>query len=119
MDDIGADRDVDRRGNTGVMGRGENAGIGELESRTGNRAADRRAEADTVASGILGRLIEESAGLLGHPEAAVEQLRGNVFRGAADHRKLEIMDDRGAVGGDRRNDAVANKFANQRSKTDF
>src|ERR1700689_3745131 len=104
MNDVSANRDVDRRGNSSMMGGSENARIGKLEARPGNRTADPRAEADTVTSGIVGRLIEENARLLGHSEAAIEQLRGNVFRGAADHRKFEILNDRRAVGGDSRDD---------------
>ncbi|HEX3982529.1 MAG TPA: hypothetical protein VHX12_02445, partial [Acidisoma sp.] len=99
VNDVGADSDVDRRGNTSLISCRKNARIGEFESTRSKRSSNPGAEPEAITGGILGHLIEKRAGLLGHPEAAVEKLGGDVFGSAANHREFEIMNDRGAVGG--------------------
>ena len=119
VDDIGAERDVDRcRSAEFVSGR-ENTLLAELEFRIEDFAADDFAEALAFRRGDLRGAIEKSAGFLGHPEDSFSEPRANIFRGPSRIGEFEVVDDSGAVGCDRADDSVAQQAADDRTQSDF
>jgi hypothetical protein len=108
MNDIRADRDMNRRRRSRLVRRGEDTRPAELKTRVQDFAADGLAQPDPLPGGSLRGLVEKCTGFLGHPESAVRQSGANIFGRASRERQFEVVDDTGAVGRDRVQNSVAN-----------
>src|SRR5713101_7763936 len=79
----------------------------------------RFAVAEPRAHGQLGDLIQVLTGFRRHAELSGAQSRFHVFRSVAYQRDLEIMDERGSIHGDARNEAPPHQIDEQRAESDF
>ena len=81
--------------------------------KTGNRPANSL----TGRHAIVDRAVEESARLVGHAEATGSQGFIDVLRCCTNERDLEVVDDGGAVGRDRRNEPPLHQIDQHRPQT--
>ena len=102
VDDVGADGDVHRRGQPEPPGRREQADRDVLRPPLGQMTSDGRAEAEPVRVAAHDRAVDLLARLARHPEGARAQAGGDVLRGLARHRELEVVHDARAVEGEAR-----------------
>ena len=65
---------------------------------------------------VVDRAVQQAAGLLGHAEAAGTERFVDVLGRGADQRDLEVVNDRGAVGGDRRHEAALHQVDQHRTE---
>src|SRR5229473_8701207 len=90
-----------------------------LDYPTVEELPGRFAVAEPRAHGQLGDLIQVLTGFRRHAELSGAQSRFHVFRSVAYQRDLEIMDERGSIHGDARNEAPPHQIDEQRAESDF
>jgi hypothetical protein len=80
----------------------EDAALPEGQARPQDRLADGAPETDLRRGPIAGGAVQELARLPRHAEGAVVEAGADVLRGSAAPGQLEVVDQPGAVQGDRR-----------------
>ena len=106
VDDVGAEGDVDGAGDAGAIGGEDQARFVVRAIHVVEMPAQRPAEAELVLRAVVGGDGEGVGGLAGHAEFPLRQLRRDVLAGLAGEGQLEVVDRRGAVHGDRLDDAA-------------
>src|SRR5712691_4960859 len=118
---VGSDGDVDGHRNTVVVGRDEDAGIRMLDWNDAAREelAGGFAVADSSAIRKFGNFVDVLAGFLSHAELAFAEAGFDVFGSVAGKRDFEIVNERGAIHGNPRNEAAFHQIDQDRAEADF
>src|SRR5258706_13214726 len=102
VNDVGSDRYVYGDRNPEPRGRRRDAVARELRLFAGKEAGYRLADPEAGGDAVVDRGIEQPAGFLRHAEAARAERFVDVLGGRADERDLEVVNNRRAVGRERR-----------------
>src|SRR5712692_7393701 len=118
---VRADGEMNRNGNAVLVGGNEDAGIRVLDF---NGAAREKlpggfAVADADAMRKFGEFVDVLAGFGGHAELAFAEASFDVFGGVAGERDFEIMNKRGAVHGDSRDEAAVHQIDQDGAEADL
>ncbi len=119
--DVGADGQGNRDRDARFVSGDENAESSKLcvENAAREELAGRFAVAHADAIGELGDFVEILAGFLGHAEPASAEPGFDIFRSVAGESDFEIVNERGAVHGDRGDEAAFDEIDQDRAETYF
>src|ERR1700760_1164464 len=119
--DIRTDRNVNGHGNSQLVGLDQHAGLRKFgrEDAAGEILAGSFAVADANAMSQPRDLIDTSARFLSHSELAFAKRGIDVFGGIPHHGNFEIVDERGPIHGDTRDESFAHQINEQWSESNF
>src|SRR6267154_970973 len=119
--DVGADGQVNGDRDAQFVGGGQDAGVGvgDVDHSVVEELAGGFAVAEAGAHGDFGDLIQIFAGFGGHAEGAGTETGLDVFGSVAGQGDLEIVDQGGAVHGERGDEAAAHEVDEDRAESDF
>jgi len=80
-------------------------------------SADRLPEAQPQCHPLINRAVQQPAGFVGHAESAGPERLIDVLGGRPSQCDLEIVNDRGTVGGDGRDESATHQIDEQRPQT--
>src|SRR5579862_896972 len=119
VDDVGPDRDVDRRRDAGRCRGREDAVPAEREPRADDRLAERAPEPASGRDAVAHGAVHELAGLARHAEEAAVEPGSDVLGRSPNRRELEVVHDAGPVHRDRREPAARDQVDDQRAQADL
>ncbi len=104
-----------------VVGRDEDAGIRMLDWNDAAREelAGGFAVADSSAIRKFGNFVDVLAGFLSHAELAFAEAGFDIFGSAVGKRDFEIVNERGAIHGNPRNEAAFHQINQDGAESDF
>ena len=88
----------------------------ELRAALVQIARHRLADAEPLRHAVVDGAVQEPAGFVGHPERAGAERLVDVLGGRARQGDLEIVNDGGAVGRDRRHEAALHQVDQDRAR---
>ena len=106
VNDVGPQGHVNRTGHVESRARREEAELKVWRPCPEEPVSDGATESDPSPHPLADRVVQNSAGLLGHPKLALGKLRLDVLRREARRGQLEIVDGAGPVQRDRRHHAA-------------
>ena len=116
VDDVGADRHVNGDRNLEPRRRAEDAGARELRLLSREEPQHRLADTEARSDAVVDRVVQQPSCFFGHPEAARAERLVDVLGRGADQRDLEVVNDRRAVGGDRRDEPALHQVDQHRAE---